>query len=234
MDSMILATVLRYADLKNGNVWDKHYMIGNAFHLIGEKLGVGVLAIMSEEAIDGTVKLCDGFLLPGSSNNIDPAYWGGEPLDPPAAVDEYALDRKIIDAFVKAGKPIFGICGGIQGLNVYFGGSLKLVDDVDAHRNGQSRAHEINIEKDSFVYDVFGAERARVNCHHARELDRVAPNLRVVATTDDGVIEAVEDSERHIYATQWHPELSMDLLAPEIEQNFFRNFIRVCEECKNK
>ena len=149
-------------------------------------------------------------------------------------MDEYAFDRKVIDAFVKAGKPIFGICGGIQGLNVYFGGSLKRVDGVDAHRNGESRAHEINVEQDSFVYEVFGTERARVNSHHNWTLDRVAPNLRVVARTDDGVIEAVEDPERRIYATQWHPELSMDLLAPEIEQNFFKNFLRRCEEAKNQ
>ena len=231
---MMLATILRYADLKKGNVWDKHYMIGNAYRLIGEKLGVGVLAILSEAAIDEAVTLCDGFLLPGSAINIDPTYWGGDPFDPPELMDEYAFDRKVIDAFVKAGKPIFGICGGIQGLNVYFGGSLKRVDGVDAHRNGESRVHEINVEKDSFVYDVFGTERARVNSHHNWTLDRVATNLRVVARTDDGVIEAVEDRERRIYATQWHPELSMDLLAPEIEQNFFRNFLRRCEECKNK
>ena len=231
---MMLATLLRYADMKKGKVWDKHYMIGNAYHTIGERFGVGVVAIMSEAAIEETVKLCDGFLLPGSSINIDPTYWGGEPFDPPEMMDEYAFDRKVIEAFMKEGKPIFGICGGIQGLNVYFGGSLKHVEDVDAHRNGESRSHEIRIEKDSFVYDVFGTDRAKVNCHHSWELDRVAPNLRVVATTDDGVIEAVEDRERHIYATQWHPELSMDGLAPEIEQQFFRNFLRVCEECKNK
>ncbi len=231
---MMLATILRYADLKKGNVWDKHYMIGNAYRLIGEKLGVGVLAILSEAAIDEVVTLCDGFLLPGFSIAIDPTYWGGKPFDPPEPIDEYAFDRKVIDAFIKAGKPIFGICGGMQALNVYFGGSLKLVDSVDAHRNGESRAHEINVEKDSFVYEVFGAERVRVNSHHIRTLDRVAPNLRVVATTDDGVIEAVEDRERRIYATQWHPELSMDLLAPEIVQNFFRNFLRRCVECKNK
>lgn len=231
---MTIAILLRYSDMKKGKVWDKHYMIGNAYHTLGEKFGIGVLAVMSEAAIDEAAEICDGFILPGSSINIDPSYWGEAPFDPPEIMDEYAFDKKMIDAFLAAGKPIFGICGGIQGLNVCFGGTLKLVDDVEVHRNGESRRHEINIEPDSFVHDVFGTTRALVNSHHSWALGKVAPNFRVVATTDDGVIEAIECREKNIYATQWHPELSLDGHWPEVEHKFFENFLRRCEESKTK
>ena len=91
---MTIATLLRYADMKKGKVWDKHYMIGNAYHTLGEKYGIGVMAVMSEAAIDEAVKICDGFILPGSSINIDPSYWGEAPFDPPEIMDEYALIKR--------------------------------------------------------------------------------------------------------------------------------------------
>ena len=67
-----------------------------------------------------------------------------------------------------------------------------------------------------------------VNSHHGWAIDRLAPNLRVVARSKkDNVIEAVEDKERRIFATQWHPELSYRMGDP-IEKKFFENFIRLC------
>ena len=94
-----------------------------------------------------------------------------------------------------------------------------------------SKAHllDINITKDSFVYDVFKSEEATINSYHCYEIDRLAPALSVVATSPDGVIEAAENKERRIFATQWHPELT---LAQEnsVEHKFFENFFKCCAE----
>ena len=147
-------------------------------------------------------------------------------------VDEYALDAKIIRAFYEAKKPIFGICGGEQALNVFFGGTLAKVPDLTAHYDRESATHMINVTEGSFVMDVFGKSRVLVNSHHSWWTDRLAPDFTVAAATDDGVTEAIAWKKAGIFATQWHPEQTFHRGAPldPIEHTFFENFLRLCEE----
>ena len=144
---------------------------------------------------------------------------------------EYALDAKLMKYFYERNKPIFGICGGHQAINVFLGGTLKKVDDPVAHENGDEKRHIIDIKEGSFVHDVFGKTEAMVNCYHAWEIDDLAPDLDAVARTRDGVIEAIEWKEKNIYATQWHPEQSFHTGDP-IENKFFENFLKRCEESR--
>lgn len=228
---MILGVLLRYGDKKQGGVWDQTFGMPWNYHKMAEKCGVTLCGIIRPEDAQKLCDVCDGLIVPGSGNDIFPQYYGGEPVATDGAVDEYAHDSKIIAMFVKAGKPIFGICQGIQTLNVFFGGSLKRVNVNGSHglpREDQQQIHTIHIKKDSFVYDVFGKEQAKVNSHHGWGVDRLAEGFTVVATTDDGVVEAMENKERRIFATQWHPELNFSMGDP-IEQKFFENFIKVCQ-----
>ena len=231
---MNVATILRYLDTKANGYWDQRYYIMNDYKLLANKYGVGMMAIMSEEAIPAAVAACDGLFVPGSGKNVDPAYYGGAPLDPPNVVDEYALDSKIIRAFYEAGKPIFGICGGQQAINVFFGGTLAKVPDLDAHYDKETATHMINVAPDSFVMDVFGKPRVLVNSHHSWRIDRLAPNFTVAATTDDGVIEAIEWKEAGVFATLWHPEQTFHRGAPldPIEHKFIENFLARCEAAR--
>ena len=229
---MNIATVLRYCDLKAENsVWNKRYYILEDYFLMAEKYKIGLTAISSAYSFEKVADNCDGLIITGSATNIDPTYYGRPALEKPEEVDEYALDAKLIKYFIDHGKPIFGVCGGLQALNVFLGGTLKKLDNSAAHREDRAFSHEINIKKGSFVYDVFGSERARVNCYHGWEIDDLAPALEVVARTDDGVIEAVESKELKLFATQWHPELSFHTGNP-IENKFFENFLKCCEGIK--
>ena len=232
---MILATTLRYCDLNEKNFGLRHY-ICLPFAAMAEKYGFGLCAVMNETELEKVCDQCDGLLLPGSATNIDPSYYGGEPLETPEPVDEYALDSKLIEYFEKRNKPIFGFCGGLQALNVYFGGTLSKLSDPEAHKNYDKNRHDIIIKKDSFVYDVFGAERAEVNCFHGWQADKMAPVFDVVARTEDGTVEAFECREKHIFATQWHPERSLIDFEweNEIEQKFFENFVALCEKVKEE
>ena len=204
---MTIATTLRYVFMNPGAWQDRFYIMKDYFDM-ADALGISLVAVLSQHECERMAEICDGLIVPGSGTNIDPTYYGGEPFDPQNPVDEYALDSKLIDAFVKAGKPVFGICGGLQAINVYFGGTLKQLDDPVGHRRDEIKTHEIDIVEGSFVYDVFEKDRALVNCYHAWEIERVGDGLSVVARTDDGVIEAIENKELHVYATQWHPEQS--------------------------
>lgn len=231
---MNIAIALRYMEMGNPQgVWNVRWMCSEDYMHLAKKYGVGVVAVMSEEAIPQICAACDGLIIPGSATDIPPAYYNGAPLEKDPPVDEYALDSALTKYFFEAGKPIMGLCGGHQALNVFFGGSIRRMKDSKAHENDTEHKHAINIERGSFVYDVFGAERATVNSYHAWELDKIAPDLSVVATTDDGVAEAIEWKKHHVFATQWHPELSLRR-EEDAEHTMFANFLRCCEEVRSR
>ncbi|MBQ8416824.1 MAG: gamma-glutamyl-gamma-aminobutyrate hydrolase family protein [Clostridia bacterium] len=224
---MKIATLVREMHVEPlDSIFSPRMYLSMDLYTMAKELDFELVAIISGQDCEEICKLCDGLIVPGSAKDIDPKYYGGEAMDPPQQIDEYALDAKVIDLFVKQGKPIFGICGGHQDLNIYFGGSISKID-YDPHQD-ENKYHEVIAEKDSFVYDVFGSTDILVNSHHGWAIDRLAPNLRVVARSKkDNVIDAVEDRERKIFATQWHPELSYRMGDP-IEKKFFENFIRLC------
>lgn len=225
---MNIATTLRYVKLPEDNAWNERYYIMNDYMLMAKKYGIGLYAVMTRSGIEEICKSCDGLIIPGSGTNIDPKYYNGAPLDTPPEVDEYDLDSALIKYFYEAGKPIFGVCGGEQAINVFFGGTIARVP-FDNHYDKETFTHEINVTRDSFVYDVFGRERCTVNCYHGYYASKVAPDFKVVASTDDGIVEAIEWRAKNIYATQWHPEQSFHTGDP-IEHKFFENFLMRCEE----
>lgn len=224
---MNFATVLRYVNMNRGDGWDERFSIPYFWKLMAEKYKVGINYILTEYGFHEICEICDGLIVPGSSNDINPLYWGGEPFSEKQVYDEYSLDAKLIDWFVKNNKPILGICGGLQAINVYFGGSLKKVDS-NMHSGAENKNHSINIKENSFVYDVFKSTKADVNTYHNWAIDRLAPGFEVVAESEDGVIEAIECKEKCIFATQWHPERSFSEGNP-IENKFFENFINLCK-----
>lgn len=225
-----IAVVLRYVDMQRNDSWDDRWYIMDDFMNMAKKFGVGMVAVMNEEAADTVWKYCDGLIIPGSATDIDPSYFGGKPFDPPTTVDEYALDATLMKRFYEAGKPIFGVCGGEQAINVYFGGTLSKVPDA-MKRDECKAKHVIDIEGGSFVHDVFKAEKYEVNSYHSWRVDEVAPDLRTVAWAPDSTIEAIEWKEKNIFATQWHPERSFRA-GDSIERKFFAEFFRKCEACK--
>lgn len=228
---MNLATVLRYCDLEDGSIWSQRYYIMHDYKLMADMYKIGLNAIMTEFDFEAICEKCDGLIITGSASNIDPSYYGRPPFETPQPVDEYAFDRKLMDYFIENKKPIFGVCGGLQDLNVYFGGTLKKIEDTDKHHNAEKRNHVISIKENSFVYNVFKSTSATVNSHHAWAIDNLAPGLDAVATAEDGIIEAVECKEKNLFAAQWHPEQSFQR-EDIIENKFFENFISCCN--KNK
>lgn len=208
---MILATILRTREDKTMTPWDQQYYICDHYKKIFDELSIVLFPIFSAASAEEACRVCDGLVIPGSDKNIYPEYYGRKRMaDDTYTVDEYSTDRPIIEAFVKARKPILGICGGLQVLNVYFGGTL-------CHSPGHSSTrHEIDVEKDSFLYEVYGKTKVSVNSWHSWQADDIAPGFKVTAKADDGVIEAIERG--NIIGVQWHPEV-------DFEMPLFRKFI---------
>jgi len=215
----------------HGLHWNDRFWIGLDYIKMSERFGVGMMAIMNGNNLDEIASVCDGLIIPGSATNIDPKYYNCTMDDVKLGYDEYKLDAQIMDTFLRQKKPIFGICGGHQVMNIFLGGTIKRLDDPQNHCDQETKTHEISIKKGSFVYDVHGSEKATVNNYHGWELGRLSDKLEVVATTADGVAEAVENKALRLFATQYHPELCFHT-GNETEAKYFENFFKICGECK--
>lgn len=213
---MIIAIPIRVLELPDRKPWDKAYTLSDWFKQVFEQLGVTPFPVLPHCNAEEVCRVCDGLILSGSVKNIYPEYYNHHRLpemEHTYTVDEYAGDKGLVDAFVQAGKPIMGICGGLQTLNVYFGGTLNQL--VQGH-NDIPDGHRIHIEKDSFLYSVYQSETVEVNSYHYQCALDPAPGFRVTARAEDGTIEAIERG--NIVAVQWHPEVMVDM-------PFFRLFV---------
>ena len=126
----------------------------------------------------------------------------------------------------KRDQPVFGICRGIQVMNVAFGGTL--LPHLDGHRNPKpdALAHKIEWTKRGRLNRAMeGFDR--VNTSHHQAVDRVEPGFEVVARAPDGVVEAMERPDaRFCCGVQFHPERLVKK-APQF-QKLFREFVKVC------
>ena len=168
-----------------------------------------------------TAARIDALLLTGSNSNIAPIHYG-EARDGVAPIDEArdAFALALIDACIAAGKPVIGVCRGLQEINVAFGGSLKdLRDDATGRRTHHApddvsleqmfgHSHQVRVEQDTPLAAITGASGYEVNSVHFQAIDRLGDGLAVAAMSDDGGVEAVyaTATKAPVIAVQWHPE----------------------------
>jgi len=165
----------------------------------------------------------DGLLLSGGAD-LDPALYGEEPH--PTTVVEPERDRLEQAAFAAAealGVPVFGICRGMQAVNVFRGGSLG--QDLPGHNSPtypapEAHYHHMRLVPGSSLERILGETDARVNTYHHQAVrpDQLGSGLRV-AGTDGELVEALEsaDPDRWLVAVQSHPERT-EFTSPEFEK----------------
>lgn len=179
---------------------------------------VTVLAVGDAPAsiLDAAVAGSAAVVLMGGED-VDPDCYGG-PRDYPGAGGHQRLadDRSIalVRAAVGDGRPLLGICRGLQLIDVALGGTLvQHLDDAAGHRERsdppyQAMArHEVRwVEPGSALAGALGPEPITVLSSHHQAIDRVGAGLAVVGVAPDGVVEAVEHETAPVYGVQWHPE----------------------------
>jgi len=130
----------------------------------------------------------------------------------PLPNERYDFERKLIARWLAGGKPLLGVCLGMPFTNVVAGGTM--VQDIPSEVGTQvsHRAyHRVEIEPRSLLAELLGSREARVLSNHHQAVDDVPDGFRVVAHSEDGVIEALERIENGFgLFVQWHPEAMVD------------------------
>lgn len=151
------------------------------------------------------LKRCDGILMQGGDNFYD-------------------YDIKIIDYCYKNDIPLLGICLGMQAMSYYFNGQIAQLKN-DNHKSEQNYVHDVIIDKNSIIYQIFKQDVIKVNSRHKDNV--VFTEIDVVCKSSDGVIEAIEDKKKKFFiGVQWHPETMIEY--DTLENNLFSYFINCC------
>jgi putative glutamine amidotransferase len=176
--------------------------------------GRAVLVPPDDDGIEEVLDALDGLIFSGG-NDMTPDAYGAE-ADPETNGTNPARDRgelALLTAALERDLPVLAICRGVEVLNVVRGGDLvQHLPDVVGHEEhrtvaGEFSEHAVRVDPESRLGRVSGS----VKSHHHQGLGRIGEGLREVAWAEDGVVEAVEDSEKpFVVGVLWHPEAGED------------------------
>ncbi|MBN2260489.1 MAG: gamma-glutamyl-gamma-aminobutyrate hydrolase family protein [Clostridiales bacterium] len=194
-----------------------------------EKVGaipVNIPVILSDEYIDGIISKIDGLVLTGGGD-IHPKFYNQSVKVGFGSNEKYRdeFEMKLLDKAIEKDIPVMGICRGFQLLNIYFGGTL--IQDISKYHNTYiehtglklpkyEKIHKVHLVMDSIMKDIFREEMIGVNSFHHQIIDKVGDELDVIATSEDGIAEAIVHKEmKHVFAVQWHPEMMAEVHAEQ-------------------
>ncbi len=180
--------------------------------------------ISETDVIINTLERLDALVLSGGAD-YDPHYAGEEPWP---TLGDINAERDLPELFItqlayNRQLPILGICRGIQTLAMALGGHVRQdISDIWQHSHSQQEdrhqpTHSVTVEKDSVLFRIYSdsahsalnvqQSTLEVNSLHHQAVDDTGPRFRVIARSDDGIIEAMESTEyKSILGVQWHPE----------------------------
>ncbi len=185
----------------------------------------------------------DGLVLSGGID-VGPSLYGmaaGYPNAPGLFnTDRDAYEIGLYHQFMTAGKPVLGICRGLQLINCINGGTLK--QDLGEEGNlvhravPADRSHEIMVMPGTFLQELLVDERVQVNSAHHQSVNAIGSGLAVNCISDDGIIEGLEWKDREgkpfFLCVQWHPErmFSFDLDNTPASLGIRERFIEACNK----
>lgn len=200
---------------------------------------VGIIPLVTSPLRDATIAdellaRVDALVLTGGED-VDPRHYAASPhpaTDVPHTRRD-AWELALIAGARARSMPVLAICRGMQILNVALGGTL--VQDLPTERPGpirhgqaaarRERVHGASVDPGSRLADALGATTIAINSSHHQAIDRVAPGLRVVARSAEGIVEGIEamDSDWWVLGAQWHPEELVSTTEPW-DRNLFEAF----------
>lgn len=197
---------------------------------VAENGGVPVVlpTISGEEILQRYVEELDGLVLIGGAD-IPPLAYAEQPHETVKIMpmQRYNFERRLISLWLDSGKPLLGVCLGMQFTNVVAGGTL--IQDIPSQVGTKIKHrgyHKVKIDPNSSLAEILDADEAFIYSNHHQAVKEVGKGLKIVARSDDGVVEALErvDGEFGLFV-QWHPELTDDA---EHRNAIYGALVRAC------
>lgn len=223
MERMPLIGIVPLVDYAKESLW----MLPGYMDGIVEAGGTPIMLPLTDDdkRIEQLVAMCDGVLFTGGQD-VAPALYGEDATaeylagNPELCPERDRMEPKLLNEAIRADKAVLGICRGMQLINVAFNGNLwhdlpsEYPSDVEHHMPNPPYdllGHEVTLQSGTPLAELMEqageGDRIAVNSYHHQAVKQVGEGLEVMATADDGVIEAVYRPEsRFLWAVQWHPE----------------------------
>lgn len=177
----------------------------------------------------------DGLLLTGSGPDLAPELYGERQRYKFRVMSQRraTFELEMAQLARAADLPVLGICGGMQAMNVAFGGSLyqdisSQISKPFEHRQANPAtklSHSVTIAVGSLLRKIVRASTMRVNSSHHQSVKSVAPSLIASAVAPDGIVEAIESpTQRFFLGIQWHPEFLFERY--RLHRQLFEAFLR--------
>jgi putative glutamine amidotransferase len=185
---------------------------------------------MPELAQEHLIRISRGLLIPGG-DDVNPRSYGRDAHadTKPTSHERDMWEVNLYHTIKQSGRPILGICRGLQIINVAEGGTLtqdisKTYGDTVSHGQGEVRhykflpeyIHPISIASNTKLASILGdpLEPIEITSGHHNAIEVLGKNLHISAHSTDGLPEAIESTDdSFIFGTQGHPEV-VNLLDP--------------------
>lgn len=182
------------------------------------------------ETIRQLVDAVDGLLFTGG-HDVSPLIYGEAP-DEKTVSCRKRDDMELLSLrfSMEQHKPVLGICRGIQFINAALGGTLYQdlpSQKVSSVKHNQPKpydraSHKVLLNAGTPLYEALRSDCIEVNSLHHQAVRTVAPGLSVMATAEDGLVEAFfKPDEKFFWAVQWHPEF---MLTDAVSKTIFKAF----------
>lgn len=192
------------------------------------------------ELVPDYLDLLDGLVVTGGAFDVDPSLYGARDRHDSVTTKDRrtAFELAILNGFLEADRPVLGICGGQQLLNVVLGGTLiqhipDSVADCLPHEQQNPRTepgHRVEVSAGTLLDRLSGGARSlEVNSAHHQAAADVGEGVVISGKAPDDVIEAIEvPAKRFCLGVQWHPEYSISAADDAI----FDALIAACEQAE--
>ncbi|CAN5484062.1 hypothetical protein BH10BAC5_BH10BAC5_24780 [soil metagenome] len=182
---------------------------------------------------------CSGLILTGGSDIYPEVYcdWDTPDMKGKYLPERDGYELNLLSKALDLKMPVFGICRGLQLINVYFRGSLIFdIEDIRKvnHRKiaeNTDRMHLINIFPDTLLSEIMKESKVEVNSSHHQAADRTGEGLMINCRSEDGIVEGLEYADKKeksfLIAVQFHPERFPERIA-DTPKKLLDRFVKEC------
>jgi len=237
MDTRPVIGITGYITEPNRGIGLRQTYIDSVFRAGGLPV---ILPIVEDQALaSDLLSHIDALILSGGGD-VDPARYGHERRPECGESAELRDTSELMFAQLarQSGMPIFGICRGVQVLNVAYGGTL--IQDIESqhgiprriHRQDEPYdhlVHSVNLTENGLLHRITGMKKIMTNSMHHQAADKLGGTLILEGASEEGIIEAVSDSENpSVFGVQFHPEFFSG--QHEYAQKLFDYFVKQARE----